>query len=90
MPGKSRLNPPTCKTFAAAKEQTDLKRDSTQQSTDHACCVAAGNQFRITLREVTGASREQIEAAAAALKKSGFINYYGLQRFGNGSVPTHK
>ena len=31
-----------------------------------------------------------IEAAAAALKQGGFINYYGLQRFGSGSVPTHR
>lgn len=54
------------------------------------CYAGAGNQFQITLREVTGASNEQIEAAAAALKRSGFINYYGLQRFGSGSVPTHK
>ena len=54
------------------------------------CYTGAGNQFQITLREVTGASNEQIEAAAAALKQSGFINYYGLQRFGSGSVPTHK
>ena len=50
----------------------------------------AGNQFQITLREVRGAAREQIEAAAIALKEGGFINYYGLQRFGSGSVPTHK
>jgi len=53
-------------------------------------CTAAGNQFQITLREVQGASKEQIEAAAAALKQGGFINYYGLQRFGSGSVPTHR
>ncbi|KAL0027136.1 hypothetical protein WJX79_009492 [Trebouxia sp. C0005] len=49
-----------------------------------------GNQFQITLRELKGATREQVEAAAAALKEGGFINYYGLQRFGSGSVPTHK
>ena len=50
----------------------------------------AGNQFQITLRELKGATRTQVEAAAAALKEGGFINYYGLQRFGSGSVPTHK
>ncbi|DBB03074.1 TPA: hypothetical protein ACH3X1_013389 [Trebouxia sp. C0004] len=49
-----------------------------------------GNQFQITLRELKAATRYQIEAAAAALKEGGFINYYGLQRFGSGSVPTHK
>ena len=31
-----------------------------------------------------------IEAAAAALKKQGFINYFGLQRFGTSAVPTHQ
>lgn len=49
-----------------------------------------GNQFQVILREVQGASREQLEVAAAALKAHGFINFYGLQRFGSGSVPTHR
>lgn len=52
--------------------------------------LLTGNQFQVTLREVQGASRQQLEAAAAALKQGGFINYYGLQRFGSGSVPTHR
>ena len=49
-----------------------------------------GNHFQVILREVQGASRLDMEAAAAALKEGGFINYYGLQRFGSGSVPTHR
>ena len=31
----------------------------------------------------------QVDAAVAAVKESGFVNYFGLQRFGTGSVPTH-
>lgn len=47
-----------------------------------------GNRFRISLRNVTGTD-EQIEEAMNNLKEKGFINYYGLQRFGSSSaVPT--
>ncbi|OAE22414.1 hypothetical protein AXG93_2381s1100 [Marchantia polymorpha subsp. ruderalis] len=30
-----------------------------------------------------------ISEASESLKERGFVNYYGLQRFGSGSVPTH-
>jgi hypothetical protein len=46
----------------------------------------AGNQFRILIRNVT-----RPEAAAAAgrrLRRRGFVNYFGLQRFGTGSAPA--
>lgn len=39
-------------------------------------------------RNVTG-TEEQIEGAMTSLKENGFLNYYGLQRFGTQSVPTH-
>jgi hypothetical protein len=32
----------------------------------------------------------QIAAACESLKQRGFINYFGLQRFGTGGSPTHK
>uniref|UniRef100_A0ACD5T8N9 Uncharacterized protein n=1 Tax=Avena sativa TaxID=4498 RepID=A0ACD5T8N9_AVESA len=48
-----------------------------------------GNRFTITLRGVVAESEDVIKAAADGLGKNGFINYYGLQRFGSGSVPTH-
>ncbi|KAG2618263.1 multisubstrate pseudouridine synthase 7-like [Panicum virgatum] len=48
-----------------------------------------GNRFTITLRGVIAESEDVIKAAADGLGKNGFINYYGLQRFGSGSVPTH-
>lgn len=47
-----------------------------------------GNKFRIALRNVTG-SDELINESLQFLKDNGFINYYGLQRFGNDKeVPT--
>ncbi|KAL6609680.1 hypothetical protein ACP70R_039649 [Stipagrostis hirtigluma subsp. patula] len=48
-----------------------------------------GNRFTITLRGVIAESEDIIKAAVDGLGKNGFINYYGLQRFGSGSVPTH-
>ena len=37
-----------------------------------------------------GEAEAAVAAAAEALRRSGFINYYGLQRFGSGAVPTHR
>ncbi|KAL6970709.1 tRNA pseudouridine(13) synthase [Sarracenia purpurea var. burkii] len=48
-----------------------------------------GNRFTVTLRGVVADSEDTIKAAADALGKHGFVNYFGLQRFGTGSVPTH-
>ncbi|XP_061340409.1 multisubstrate pseudouridine synthase 7 isoform X1 [Gastrolobium bilobum] len=48
-----------------------------------------GNRFTITLRGIVADSEDTIKASAAALGRHGFINYFGLQRFGSGSVPTH-
>lgn len=53
--------------------------------------AAKGNRFDVILRDVqTSSGAEGVQAAARALKSSGFINYFGLQRFGSGSVPTHR
>uniref|UniRef100_A0A2P2LGW2 Uncharacterized protein MANES_09G154600 n=1 Tax=Rhizophora mucronata TaxID=61149 RepID=A0A2P2LGW2_RHIMU len=48
-----------------------------------------GNRFTITLRGVVADSEDMIKASADSLGRCGFINYFGLQRFGSGSVPTH-
>ncbi|KAK7258713.1 hypothetical protein RIF29_24295 [Crotalaria pallida] len=61
-----------------------------------------GNRFTITLRfifepttltyslrGVVSDTEDTIKASADALGRHGFINYFGLQRFGSGSVPTH-
>ncbi|ELT96146.1 hypothetical protein CAPTEDRAFT_160486 [Capitella teleta] len=47
-----------------------------------------GNRFNIVLRNVTG-SDAQIQEGMTSLKAHGFINYYGMQRFGTTCVPTH-
>ncbi|XP_016992499.2 pseudouridylate synthase 7 homolog [Drosophila takahashii] len=50
-----------------------------------------GNRFRIALRHIAKDKRGEIELALESLRERGFINYYGLQRFGNSaSVPTHE
>ena len=48
-----------------------------------------GNKFEIVLRALSVKNPKAVEEAAAALKSAGFINYYGLQRFGSSQVPTH-
>ncbi|ELR18530.1 RNA binding, putative, partial [Acanthamoeba castellanii str. Neff] len=48
-----------------------------------------GNRFSVVLREVS-ASEEEINHSLTELKRTGFVNYYGLQRFGTGSVATHR
>ncbi|KAF5296932.1 hypothetical protein FQR65_LT10083 [Abscondita terminalis] len=49
-----------------------------------------GNRFRVALRNVE-ANEEVINTALESLKLKGFINYYGLQRFGSDKdVPTFK
>ena len=41
-------------------------------------------RFEILLRNIT-VSDKVVEAACEGMKTSGFINYYGLQRFGRGT-----
>lgn len=50
----------------------------------------AGNVFTLTLRGIEAASKERVAEAARRLRETGFINYFGLQRFGAGGVPTHE
>lgn len=48
----------------------------------------SGNHFVITLRSIVG-DHSKIEESLESLKVNGFINYFGLQRFGTTSVSTH-
>jgi len=48
-----------------------------------------GNRFSILLR-FTEESDEIINENIEKLKESGFINYYGLQRFGSMDIKTHQ
>ncbi|GFR57424.1 pseudouridylate synthase 7 (putative), partial [Elysia marginata] len=49
----------------------------------------SGNRFTVVLRNVE-ANKEVVDKALTSLKTAGFINYFGMQRFGTTSVPTHK
>ncbi|XP_012697979.2 pseudouridylate synthase 7 homolog isoform X2 [Clupea harengus] len=48
-----------------------------------------GNHFTVVLRNING-SVEQVQQAMSSLGETGFINYYGMQRFGTTAVPTHQ
>ncbi|KAM5170217.1 pseudouridylate synthase 7 homolog isoform 2-T3 [Mantella aurantiaca] len=48
-----------------------------------------GNHFTVILRNITGTD-EQVEQAMTSLRDIGFINYYGMQRFGTTAVPTYQ
>lgn len=48
-----------------------------------------GNRFRVALRSIKG-DKDEIVKALESLRDFGFINYYGMQRFGNCvKVPTY-
>jgi tRNA pseudouridine13 synthase len=49
----------------------------------------SGNWFEIVLRNV-GSRAEDVERRLNGLRETGFLNYYGMQRFGIGTVPTHR
>ncbi|KAJ1942256.1 multisubstrate pseudouridine synthase 7, partial [Linderina pennispora] len=48
----------------------------------------AGNQFQIVLRYVEGADPVSLQPVLDGITNTGFINYFGMQRFGNSSVPS--
>ncbi|XP_030869343.2 pseudouridylate synthase 7 homolog isoform X2 [Gorilla gorilla gorilla] len=48
-----------------------------------------GNHFTVVLRNITGTDN-QVQQAMNSLKEIGFINYYGMQRFGTTAVPTYQ
>ena len=54
-----------------------------------------GNHFKLLLKNLKGGStgtnvEDAVALAVQSLKEKGFINYYGLQRFGSFDVPTHE
>ena len=46
-----------------------------------------GNHFQVVLRDID-AQDATVDAVMESVKAKGFINYFGMQRFGTGSVPT--
>jgi len=49
----------------------------------------SGNEFGIVLRDVCGVESGELQRRLSQLAERGFVNYYGMQRFGTGSLPTH-
>ena len=47
-----------------------------------------GNRFSIAIRNVQPADPEIINASLENLRNNGFLNYFGMQRFGTHSIPT--
>ncbi|OAV88384.1 hypothetical protein PTTG_08201 [Puccinia triticina 1-1 BBBD Race 1] len=48
-----------------------------------------GNRFTVVLRDVNPAQPEILKEAVKTLSTQGFLNYFGMQRFGTTSVGTH-
>ena len=49
-----------------------------------------GNRFKIVIRECDETDNNLIKTGIESLKNDGFVNYFGLQRFGNcAEIPTH-
>uniref|UniRef100_W5NEK4 Pseudouridine synthase 7 n=1 Tax=Lepisosteus oculatus TaxID=7918 RepID=W5NEK4_LEPOC len=48
-----------------------------------------GNHFTVVIRNISG-SDAQVQQAMTSLRDTGFINYYGMQRFGTTAVPTYQ
>ncbi|GIQ84160.1 pseudouridine synthase, TruD, partial [Kipferlia bialata] len=50
-----------------------------------------GNRFGIVLRSITPGKVNEILANIQSIRETGFVNYFGLQRFGTSElVPTHQ
>ena len=51
---------------------------------------AIGNRFEIVLRDVVCENKADIDAAIENVKTNGYINYFGIQRFGHSEYPSHR
>eukprot|EP00428_Durinskia_dybowskii_P068102 CAMPEP_0170408230 /NCGR_PEP_ID=MMETSP0117_2-20130122/28678_1 /TAXON_ID=400756 /ORGANISM="Durinskia baltica, Strain CSIRO CS-38" /LENGTH=672 /DNA_ID=CAMNT_0010665547 /DNA_START=17 /DNA_END=2035 /DNA_ORIENTATION=- len=49
-----------------------------------------GNRFEIVLRALNTSNECEILGACQAMQFSGFVNYFGLQRFGKGGTRSHE
>ena len=50
-----------------------------------------GNQFCVCFRFIEGLNniKENLDKITKSINDKGFINYFGMQRFGVGNIPTH-
>lgn len=49
-----------------------------------------GNRFVLVLRDIQGSMDAEIDQAFHLIKEKGFVNYFGLQRFGSSATGTHQ
>ena len=50
----------------------------------------AGNRFELVIRKInSGLTHEQVSSVLSQISQDGYINYFGLQRFGKGGCPSH-
>lgn len=52
--------------------------------------TAQGPYFALSLCSEVEGSEEDIDASVQSLRDHGFINYFGLQRFGSSPVASHE
>lgn len=45
---------------------------------------------QVTLRDIEAGSLHDVTAAVNAVRDAGFVNYFGLQRFGSAGGRTHR
>ena len=51
----------------------------------------SGNHFSVVLRNIAShADEPSISPLMQSLRQNGFINYFGMQRFGSGGAPTYE
>ncbi|KAJ2648892.1 multisubstrate pseudouridine synthase 7 [Coemansia sp. RSA 1250] len=48
-----------------------------------------GNQFQIILRHIQGADASSLNPVLEGIRNIGFVNYFGMQRFGTQSISSH-
>ena len=51
---------------------------------------AIGNRFQIVLRDVICENEADIDRAIENVKANGYLNYFGIQRFGHSEFPSHR
>jgi len=49
----------------------------------------SGNEFQIVLRNIQGVAESEMEDLLRGVAQRGFVNYYGMQRFGTNAIATH-
>ncbi|XP_078485493.1 pseudouridylate synthase 7 homolog [Ciona intestinalis] len=49
-----------------------------------------GNQFSIVIRNTLDIKESDLKVAIKSFSQTGFINYFGMQRFGTNNVPTYE